>query len=156
MSVEFVVKPIGVVLGTAYPFYASFKALDSKSSENSAQWLTYWCVLAILSTAEYFLSYFLNWFQFYYTLKVLLVLWLQLPQTKGAMVIYWKLIYPQVKKHEDKIDLAVQVGGKRVQRIREQFSQYAAPTTVINRGSSAAVEKVLQELEEGDVGEKGE
>jgi len=31
-----------VVVGFVYPAYASYKALESKTPEASAQWLTYW------------------------------------------------------------------------------------------------------------------
>lgn len=147
--VNVVLRPVGILVGCGYPFYASFKALDSKSSEGSAQWLTYWSVFSICIIFETLFVYPLKWLSIYYTLKLGFVLWLQLPQTKGAMIIYWKLLQPQIKKHEEQIDHMFLEGRRKALRFKDW------PTSMLNRSTTAA-DKVLQELEEGDAGEKGE
>ncbi|CAI5528326.1 unnamed protein product [Closterium sp. Naga37s-1] len=92
----------------------------------------------------------------------------------GASIIYWKFLYPQIKKHEDKIDSAVSAGQKRVMRMKDQWASIpvtSSSATVSSRPSVAekvtsssatvssrpsAAERVLQEMEAGDAGEKGE
>ena len=56
-----IVASSSMILGFFYPFYASFKALDSTSQESHAQWLTYWSVLASVNFAEYLLAWILKW-----------------------------------------------------------------------------------------------
>ncbi|CAI5945774.1 unnamed protein product [Closterium sp. NIES-64] len=157
LTTEFIVKPLVVLVSFAYPFYASFKALDSQSSDNKAQWLTYWTVLACINFVESIFFWVLVWLPIFFSLKLLFVLWLQLPMTKGASIIYWKFLYPQIKKHEDKIDSAVSAGQKRVMRMKDQWASIpvtSSSATVSSRPSAA--ERVLQEMEAGDAGEKGE
>jgi len=146
---SFVIKTIGTIVSCFYPFYASFKALDAKSTESTAQWLTYWSVLSLLILFETFFGWLLQRVPLYYTMKLAFVLWLQLPQFKGAMTIYWKVLQPELKKHEDKIDHVFQESRKKAIRFKDW------PTSMLNRSTTAA-DKVLQELEQGDMGEKGE
>eukprot|EP00270_Netrium_digitus_P006338 TRINITY_DN1873_c0_g4_i1.p1 TRINITY_DN1873_c0_g4~~TRINITY_DN1873_c0_g4_i1.p1 ORF type:complete len:153 (+),score=33.86 TRINITY_DN1873_c0_g4_i1:99-557(+) len=150
---EIILRPVGILVGFVYPFYASFKALDSKSSDINTQWLTYWIVFSLCNLLEYLLSWALPRLPFFYTAKILFILWLQLPQTKGAMIIYWRVLHPQIKKYEDKIDNAVIASKRRVMRVKDWAS--FAPPSMHHRATTAA-EKVLQELEAGDAGEKGE
>eukprot|EP00271_Cylindrocystis_brebissonii_P011920 TRINITY_DN29943_c0_g1_i1.p1 TRINITY_DN29943_c0_g1~~TRINITY_DN29943_c0_g1_i1.p1 ORF type:complete len:153 (+),score=20.04 TRINITY_DN29943_c0_g1_i1:660-1118(+) len=141
-------KPIGTVVACAYPFYASFKALDSKSTDASLHWLAYWAVVAVFTVVEMLLSFLLKWFPLYYTLKICFLLWLQLPQTKGSSLVYWKGLHPQVKKHEEQIDQMFLEGRRKAFRLNKEW-----PASMASR-SSLASDKVLQDLEEGDAGEK--
>lgn len=101
-------KPIAVTVGFIYPAYASYKALESKSPHAAAQWLTYWVVFSLFTVLEYFADWLISWLPFYYLLKLAFILWLQLPQTQGATVLYLKGIQPFVKKHEEEIDRALE------------------------------------------------
>ena len=65
-----------MVVGFVYPAYASYKALESKTPESAAQWLTYWCVFSIFTVVEFFLDYFLVELPLYYLAKLLFVIWL--------------------------------------------------------------------------------
>lgn len=102
-----------VVVGFVYPAYASYKALESKTPESSAQWLTYWCVFSIFTVVEFFADLLISTVPLYYLAKLLFVVWLMAPRTKGATTLYVRFIMPVIKKHEESIDNALAQGYKK-------------------------------------------
>lgn len=56
--------------------------------------LTYWVVFGFFNFIESFVSVVLYWFPFYYTFKTLAIIWLFLPQTQGAKLVYHKVLRP--------------------------------------------------------------
>eukprot|EP00752_Nemacystus_decipiens_P011086 g9850.t1 len=74
--------------GYVYPAYCSFKAIESASTADDTQWLTYWVVFAAFSILEAFLSVLLRWIPFYFALKLAFLAWCFLPQTQGAALLY--------------------------------------------------------------------
>merc|ERR1711977_416766 len=96
------------VVGFIYPAYASFKSLNSKSTDKSTdddrQWLTYWVVYCCFSLIEGFLEYILFWVPFYYPIKLAFLFYLFLPQTQGAMQIYSKFLQPLLHPYVAIID----------------------------------------------------
>jgi len=94
-----------LVLGTLYPAYASFKAVRTKNVKEYVKWMMYWIVFALFTCAETFADMFLAfWMPFYYELKIIFVLWLLSPATKGASILYRKFIHPHLVKREQDID----------------------------------------------------
>merc|ERR1711998_329329 len=89
-----VCKPIGVCVGFVYPSYASYKALGSNTPDASAQWLTYWVVFSLFTVVEYVADWLISWIPMYYLAKLAFILWLQMPQTKGATLIYRTYVLP--------------------------------------------------------------
>ncbi|KAI9478657.1 MAG: TB2/DP1, HVA22 family-domain-containing protein [Benjaminiella poitrasii] len=77
-----------------YPAYASFKAIETTSTSDDTQWLTYWTVLGFVQMIEYFSDILLYWFPFYYTFKTIFILWLILPQFRGAQFVYERFLRP--------------------------------------------------------------
>lgn len=91
--------------GTLYPAYRSYKAVKTKNVREYVKWMMYWIVFAIFLCAEALMDIFVAfWFPFYYEAKILFVLWLLAPYTKGASFIYRKFIHPTLLKHEKEID----------------------------------------------------
>ncbi|KAL9090447.1 MAG: hypothetical protein Q9159_001977 [Coniocarpon cinnabarinum] len=86
------------VAGFAIPGYYSLEALFSSNKKDDEQWLTYWVTFAFLTVLESMVSA-VYWFPFYYTFKFVLVLWMALPQTSGAQVIYRNLLQPVFAKY---------------------------------------------------------
>ncbi|KAK0554734.1 ER membrane protein DP1/Yop1 [Tilletia horrida] len=83
------------VLGFVLPAYFSLRALETKGPEDDIQWLTYWTVFGFFSFLESFsVRLLLNYFPYYYTVKAILITYLQLPQTQGAKVVYVKFLRP--------------------------------------------------------------
>jgi len=94
-----------VCFGTLYPAYASYKAVKTKNVKEYVKWMMYWIVFALFNCAETFTDVFLAfWFPFYYEIKVILVLWLLSPVTKGSSFLYRKFVHPQLAKREKDID----------------------------------------------------
>eukprot|EP00245_Coleochaete_scutata_P015046 TRINITY_DN655_c0_g1_i3.p1 TRINITY_DN655_c0_g1~~TRINITY_DN655_c0_g1_i3.p1 ORF type:complete len:159 (-),score=21.39 TRINITY_DN655_c0_g1_i3:51-527(-) len=123
---NFIIRPIGVCVGFVYPAYASYKALESKTTEAAAQWLTYWTVFSLFTVVEYLAGFLIAWMPFYYLAKLAFILWLQLPQTKGAMLLYVRWVQPQLKLHEQEIDRVLEKGRHNAEinmrRVHERWA----------------------------------
>mmetsp|Transcript_5458 Transcript_5458/g.19222 ORF Transcript_5458/g.19222 Transcript_5458/m.19222 type:complete len:140 (-) Transcript_5458:1377-1796(-) len=106
-----------LVAGTLYPCYASYKALQTNAPESSVKWLTYWIVYGFIGLAELVLSPLIYLFPVtYYTIKLVFVIWLQVPKTDGATKVYNMYMMPFFKKHEVRIDAALEEGKKTAER----------------------------------------
>nr|CAD7457454.1 unnamed protein product [Timema tahoe] len=94
-----------LVFGTLYPAYASYKAVRTKNVKEYVKWMMYWIVFALFTSAETFTDVFLSfWFPFYYEIKIILVLWLLSPATKGSSILYRKFVHPMLSRREQDID----------------------------------------------------
>ncbi|XP_063826641.1 uncharacterized protein LOC135076110 [Ostrinia nubilalis] len=93
-----------LVFGTLYPAYASYKAVRTKNLKEYVKWMMYWIVFALFSCTETFTDVFLSWFPFYYEVKIVLVLWLLSPATKGSSILYRKFVHPALCRREQEID----------------------------------------------------
>ncbi|KAI9374898.1 protein yop1 [Aspergillus egyptiacus] len=79
--------------GFVLPTYYSLSALFSSGKADDTQWLTYWVVYAFFTVIESAISA-AYWFPFYYIFKFALVLWMALPQTNGAQIVFKSLLQP--------------------------------------------------------------
>jgi len=79
--------------GFIIPGYYSLDALFSASKVDDTQWLTYWVVYAFLNVIESLVNA-VYWFPFYYVFKFVLVLWMALPVTNGAQVVFRSVVQP--------------------------------------------------------------
>lgn len=107
--------------GTLYPAYASYKAVRTKNVKEyvskkifnlwidinpvsfsclQVKWMMYWIVFAFFTCIETFTDIFLSWFPFYYEVKVVIVLWLLSPATKGSSTLYRKFVHPMLTRRE--------------------------------------------------------
>ncbi|KAK5061427.1 ER membrane protein DP1/Yop1 [Exophiala bonariae] len=86
---EFLVNFAGFIL----PGYYSLEALFSTSKVDDTQWLTYWVVYAFLNVFESLINA-VYWFPFYYTFKFILILWMALPVTNGAQIVFRSFLQP--------------------------------------------------------------
>ncbi|XP_050293316.1 uncharacterized protein LOC126733907 isoform X3 [Anthonomus grandis grandis] len=93
-----------LVFGTLYPAYASYKAVKSKHVKEYVKWMMYWIVFALFTCTETFTDIFLSWFPFYYEIKIILVIWLLSPATKGSSILYRKFVHPMLSSREQEID----------------------------------------------------
>jgi len=94
-----------LVFGTLYPAYASFKAVKNKNVKEYVKWMMYWIVFAFFTCTETLTDLLLSfWFPFYYEIKIILVIWLLSPATKGSSILYRKFVHPQLTKREKEID----------------------------------------------------
>ncbi|KAK0549455.1 ER membrane protein DP1/Yop1 [Tilletia horrida] len=86
-------------IGFALPAYYSMQALESKAPNYEKQWLTYWTVFGLFVFLEQFSDLLLSWFPFYYSAKLIILLFLQLPQTQGAKLLYDRFLQPIVAQN---------------------------------------------------------
>ncbi|EYB84691.1 hypothetical protein Y032_0311g2129 [Ancylostoma ceylanicum] len=93
--------PTDMFLDTA----SDYKAVRTKDVREYVKWMMYWIVFAIYTFVETLADIFISfWFPFYYQLKIVFVIWLLSPWTKGASILYRKWIHPTLSKHEQDID----------------------------------------------------
>jgi len=115
------------LFGVAFPAFESFKAVEEfanmKDGENTYKkasgmqfWLTYWIVVAGITSFECLLYYVLVWIPFYYPLKLATLMYLYMPQTRGANHVYNWLVSPFLKRNRDSIDHTIQESGKKLRK----------------------------------------
>ncbi|CAH1990413.1 unnamed protein product [Acanthoscelides obtectus] len=93
-----------LLFGTLYPAYASYKAVRTKGGREYVKWMMYWIVFALFTCIETFTDIFLSWFPFYYEIKIIFVIWLLSPATKGSSILYRKFVHPMLSSKEQEID----------------------------------------------------
>ena len=76
-----------------------------------------------------------SWFPFYYECKVGFILWLTLPQFRGATKLYKRFLAPALETYESEIDDHLDVARKRVSKELSK-GVGAAGEFVRKRGSS--------------------
>ena len=95
-------------ISVLYPCLKSIQALETKENEEDDKvWLTYWCVFGIFNTMDDFLGFVLESVPFYFYIKVGFFIWMMLPTTQGAAIIYNQAMKPFMKKHGHKFQKIV-------------------------------------------------
>ncbi|KAK2459748.1 hypothetical protein APHAL10511_008180 [Amanita phalloides] len=92
-----IAAPISNLVGFVIPAFLSFRAIEAPSPNDDVQWLTYWIIFALFNFVESFalrlVLYYLPW---YFPLKTVLLIWLQLPAFRGAQATYNSVLKPIV------------------------------------------------------------
>ncbi|CAM6077009.1 unnamed protein product [Sphagnum tenellum] len=102
-----IVRTACTVVGIGFPVYSTHKAIERKSPAEQEQWLVYWAVYGCFSVAEVFSDQLLSWCPFYYHVKFVFLVWLQLPSSSGSQQLYISLLRPILLKHQAKLDRIV-------------------------------------------------
>lgn len=71
------------------------------------RWVMYWCIAASMTLAESWIGWLWNWVPMYEVLKLLFILWLVMPQTNGAALIFAHYLTPFLAAYERDIDKVV-------------------------------------------------
>lgn len=96
---------LACVVGTIYPAYRSFEAIESSNKDDDTVWLTYWVIFASLQIVEFFTDFILFWLPFYHWVKIAFLLWCMSPGPKnGSRILYHQVIRKFILKHKDKLD----------------------------------------------------
>ncbi|KAA8526221.1 hypothetical protein F0562_008040 [Nyssa sinensis] len=85
----------GVML--LYPLYASMRAIESPTTLDDQQWLTYWVLYSFITLFELSCWKILQWFPIWAYIKLVFCLWLVLPIFNGAAYIYENIVRKYVK-----------------------------------------------------------
>mmetsp|Transcript_13425 Transcript_13425/g.16584 ORF Transcript_13425/g.16584 Transcript_13425/m.16584 type:complete len:179 (+) Transcript_13425:205-741(+) len=99
-------KPITSIVAFVYPAYRSIIAINTANKDDDTLWLSYWVFYGLFVTFESVLDMILFWIPFYEIIKMGIYLYLYLPETNGALVLYVQLIKPFATKlqlYEDKV-----------------------------------------------------
>ena len=98
------------VVGYVYPAYMTCFAVQKDDFVAHTQWLTFWIVQTYFTLVEALADFFFSeTIPFYYSFKVLLLLWLVLPRFMGAKRIYDYCIMPYLLQYERDIDEHVEL-----------------------------------------------
>ncbi|KAF5129043.1 hypothetical protein DV495_002674 [Geotrichum candidum] len=76
------------------PGYYSLQALETKSTADDTQFLTYWVIYASFTVVEFWTNTILYWVPFYWLFKTVFFLYIGLPQYGGSRFIYLNAIRP--------------------------------------------------------------
>ncbi|KAF6804879.1 Receptor expression-enhancing protein 2 [Colletotrichum musicola] len=87
-----------------FPLFASYKALKTSDPAQLTPWLMYWVVLACALLVESWTEWILVWVPFYAYIRLLFLLYLVLPQTQGARIIYQTHVHPFLEDNEAQIE----------------------------------------------------
>lgn len=97
-------KTLSSIASFLFPLFASYKALKTSDPGQLTPWLMYWVVLACVLLVESWTDWFLVWIPFYAYFRLLFLLYLVLPQTQGARIIYQTYIHPWLQENESAIE----------------------------------------------------
>ncbi|XP_072386303.1 uncharacterized protein [Diabrotica undecimpunctata] len=124
-----------LLIGTLYPAYASYKAVRTKNVREYVKWMMYWIVFALFTCVETFTDVFFSWFPFYYEVKIILVIWLLSPATKGSSILYRKFVHPTLSSREQEID-------EYISKAKEQ--SYKQVLDIGSKGVSALMQTAIK------------
>ena len=108
------------IVGIVLPTYWSIKAIETPEQEDDKQWLTYWAVFAIFTFLDLFAGFIMKFIPFYFFMKQIFLIWLFMPNTQGALILYDKVISKLFKKYEKKLDEQFR---KLSQKSKEDFDK---------------------------------
>ncbi|KAI3321326.1 TB2/DP1, HVA22 family-domain-containing protein [Xylariaceae sp. AK1471] len=83
-----------------FPLFASYKALKTSDPAQLTPWLMYWSVLSCALLVESWTEFILAWVPFYSWIRLGFLLWLVLPSTQGARVLYEGYLHPYLEENE--------------------------------------------------------
>lgn len=107
---------VSTLVGSLYPAFESFKALELEQEAELRFWLAYWVVYAVVTFLESLFYYVLIWIPFYYPMKMCILIWLFMESTRGAGPIYRLIISPFLRKHRVRIDSCLEHAGREFKR----------------------------------------
>jgi receptor expression-enhancing protein 5/6 len=115
------------LIGFAYPAFKSFQAIETKIKGDIVQWQVYWIIFSLFQLLEVFQDILVYWIPFYFAFKLAFLLWLMLPQTKGATFMYDAFLKDFLKK-QSKIDAALTEAKKQGNAIASDFNNTFSTT----------------------------
>ncbi|XP_062382177.1 receptor expression-enhancing protein 3 isoform X2 [Sardina pilchardus] len=156
-------RAVVLVFGTLYPAYNSYKAVKTKNVREYVRWMMYWIVFALYTVVETIADLTVAWFPLYYELKIAFVIWLLSPYTRGASLIYRKVLHPMLSSKEREIDDYIVQAKERSYETMVNFGKQGlsiAATAAVSaavKGQGAITEKLrsfsmhdLSQISQGD------
>ena len=143
-------RPVFLLVGTLYPGYGTFKALESRNVRDVKQWLAYWIVHAAVRGGEFAVGGAVRGvLPFYNVCKLALIAWLVHPRHRGALYCYSTFVRPYLVKHQRDIDNGLShahdVVSARTRAVSERTLQW------LEQKKKETVEYVTHELKKAAV-----
>lgn len=86
----------------AYPAAMTVAAIESNNKSEDVHWMVYWMVVALLDTIEILsIGLLPSIIPFYSLVKLAFCIWMFLPQTKGASLMYKTVLRPLVGMYQN-------------------------------------------------------
>ncbi|KAI0386496.1 TB2/DP1, HVA22 family-domain-containing protein [Hypomontagnella monticulosa] len=101
---DLIPKLLSSVASFLFPLFASYKALKTSDPAQLTPWLMYWSVLSCALLVESWTEFILVWIPFYSYMRLFFLLYLVLPQTQGARVLYETYLHPYLEENESAIE----------------------------------------------------
>ena len=98
---EVMIKFVTIV----YPCYKSVLAIESDEPEDDKAWLAYWIVFGLTPYYDATIGRLFSGLPFYWLGRGLFHIWLMLPMTRGALVIYYSILSPIYQRNQSKINM---------------------------------------------------
>lgn len=100
---------VSYTMGYLYPAGMSVKAIRNENSaqrqRDAGKWLIYWVVLSCFKCGETLFGFIFRLIPMFKLVKMLFILYLTLPQFRGATLIFETLLQPFVDKHWSTISI---------------------------------------------------
>ena len=87
-----------------YPAVHSIRAIESPEEDDDKVWLTYWMVFGVLTVAETFLGFIFYFIPYWGWIRLVLFIWLLMPQTKGSETVYNAVVKPLLASNKQLIE----------------------------------------------------
>lgn len=99
------------------PAYLSYKALRTNDPAQTHPWLIYFTILSLALLFESWTLFIIGWIPFYSWFRLIFLLYLVLPQTQGAKILYLNYLEPYIVHHEGQIDQFIGETHARLQKM---------------------------------------
>lgn len=114
---------ICLFVGTLFPIYMSVIAIESPDKEDDKHWCTYWVVFFSFTFVENYANLALELIPFYFLIKLAFLIWLFLPATNGANLIYNYLLVHFWSKYESNIDSVIDKGTEMYDNVKDKVKK---------------------------------
>lgn len=82
------------VIGIVLPLYLTIKSIEKPEEGDDRQWITYWAIFISTCIVDMLFGDFLKYLPFYYFMKLSLLIWMFLPNSKGAKTLHDRVLLP--------------------------------------------------------------
>ena len=133
------------LLTCVYPMLMSIRTIESKSDEDTKNWLSFWTVFGTFSIIEMFFGFILAFIPYYSIIRIAFFVYLMAPQTNGAHTFYASVLAPYLKTHEKEIKAFIEkvqsqaedVGKEAMKQAAAKGQEMASPENMMKAAAMA-------------------